>query len=151
MRRCIVALVGLLAFGISGCAPSQSELEKSIKEGMKSQLNVEVSSLNLTKQSDGSYVGTASCTNGDVYDITTTAPDKGKIEWKAKPGQAAIERRVREGMEEKLGGKVKSLTLTKSSDEGYTGVGEMTTGLKYDIKVEAVGTQLRWEAVPKIN
>jgi len=66
MRRgtIVLVLIGLIAFAIGGCAPSHSDIEKSIKEEMKSKLNVNITAVNLMKQGDGSYIGTATADIG---------------------------------------------------------------------------------------
>ena len=135
------------------CAPSQADLEKSIRDEMKSKNNVNITSVNLTKNADGSYTGTAVGENGDVYDITTKAPENGKIEWQAKDSQSThdkkalgeVTRVVREGMEEQHKTKVTALSLSKVSDNKFEGKAETETGGKFAIKAELEGAQIKWE------
>lgn len=144
---CITSTVAL-ALLVSGCSPSQNDIEKSIRDGMKTNLGVRVSSLDLKKQADGSYAGTAVAQNNEVYDVTTTPVKDNKVEWKAIPGQATVERKVREGLEQQLSTKVKTLQITKIGPGNYTGSAELATGAKVNIKTHMEGQQLMWEAQP---
>ena len=140
---CFVAL-------LSGCAPGKSDIEKSIKDEMKSSLGVEVVSVNLTKQSDGSYTGTATAVNGDVYDVACDPPKGGKAEWRAFPSQAMLERDMRKDLEEKAKGKVKSLTLTKQGPGTFTGTAVFEDGSKAKVSTTVEGKQVmsKYEPIP---
>jgi hypothetical protein len=146
-RVVLAVLIALLATLVSGCGPSQANIEKSIRETMKSQQGVNITSIDLKKQADGTYVGTATAENGDVYDVTTSPAGNKGIEWKALPGQAMVEKRVREGLEQQLG-KVKSLQLTKHGPGTYEGPAELTTGAKVIVTTRMAGNQIMWEAKP---
>src|SRR5262249_10847761 len=65
MLRRVVLLLPVVVFAllVSGCAPSQGEVERSIREEMKSKMGVVITSIELKKQADGSYVGTATAQN----------------------------------------------------------------------------------------
>ena len=55
LRRFVLLLpIVLLAFLVSGCGPRQSDVEKSIRDEMPSQLGVVIASVDLQKQADGS-------------------------------------------------------------------------------------------------
>jgi hypothetical protein len=138
----------LLAFLVSGCGPGQRDIEKSIRTEMKSKMGVNMTSIDLKKQADGSFLGTATAENGDVYDVTTGPPKGNKIEWKALPGPAMVERVVRGGMEQQLSGKVKTLQLTKNGPGNYTGPAELTDGRKVVVTTRMEGMNLVWEAKP---
>jgi hypothetical protein len=140
-----VALVCALA---AGCAPSKGDIEKSIREEMKTSLNVDVAAVNLTKQPDGSYVGTATAANGDVYDVTTNPPQGARIEWKAIPSQAMVERDVRAGVESHYQVKVKTLSLTKKGPGTYNGTVEFENGTKMSVSTSMEGKQLVWKTEP---
>jgi hypothetical protein len=139
--------VVLFAVLIAGCGPSQANIEKSIRETMKSQQGVTITSIDLRKQADGTYVGTATADNGDVYDVNTLASKNSMVEWKALPGPAMVEKRLREGLEQQLG-KIKSLQLTKHAPGSYEGSAELTTGAKLIVTTRMNGNQIMWEAKP---
>jgi len=147
-RFVLLVPIVLLSLFVWGCSPSQRDVENSIREEMKSSLGVNITSLDLKKQGDGSYVGTATAANGDVYDVTTSPPSNNKIEWKAIPGQAMVERLVRAGLKEQLSANVKSLQLTKNGPGSYTGPAELETGSKVIVTTRMEGVNLRWEARP---
>jgi hypothetical protein len=103
MHRVLKLIVpALIAVFTLGCEPSKENIEKSVREGMKTNLDVDVTSCDLTKQPDGGYVGTATATNGDVYDVTIKPPRGTRVEWRAIPPQAAIERDMRKDLEVKF-------------------------------------------------
>ena len=147
-RFVLLVPIILLSLLVSGCSPGQGEIEKSIRDEMKSQLNVVITSLDLKKQSDGSYTGSATAQNGDVYEVTTSPPKNNKIEWKAIPGQAMVERIVREGLEQRLSAKVTTLQLTRNGPGIYTGPAELATGSKVIVTTRMEGTQFLWEHKP---
>jgi hypothetical protein len=138
---CLSLFILFVAFS-GGCAPSQDKIEESIREEMKKNLSVNITSFDLKKQSDGSYVGTATADNGDVYDVTTRPPEGNKIEWRAYPSQLMLEKKFREEIESMPGSKVKSLTLTKQEGIKYTGTAELENGLKFNLRAELEGTQV---------
>ena len=137
-----------LALFASGCGVSQADIEKSVREGMKTKLSVDVASIDLKKQENGSYLGTATAQTGDVYDVVTVPPKDNKVEWNAIPGQAMVEKTVRTGLETQLSTKVKSLQLTKSAPGTYSGPAELESGSKVMVKTHLEGAQLMWEAKP---
>jgi uncharacterized protein with FMN-binding domain len=141
--------------GPVGCAPpAQNELEKSVRDEMKAKHNVGMVSFDLKKQDDGSYVGTATADNGDVYDLTTSPPKQGKMEWKTNLSQASrdknmlaeVIRLTRDGLEEKFKTKVTELSLTKVADNNYEGTAETENKQKWNVKAEFDGTQVKWQA-----
>jgi hypothetical protein len=147
-RRNFIRVGCLLFLFAVGCTPSQSDVEKSIRDEMKSGLGVMVQSLDVKKQSDGSYLGTATTENGDVYDVTTLPPKNGTVEWKAVPGQAMVEKMVREGLEKQLGSPVKTMTLTKNGPGTYSGPAELQNASKVNVTTKMEGTMFLWEALP---
>jgi hypothetical protein len=150
LRRIVSVLpIALTVFLVSGCSPSQAEVEQSIRDEMKSSLGVAITSLDLKKQNDGSFLGTATAQNGDVYDVTTSKPSGDKIEWKAVPGQAMVETVVRAGIQEQLSATVKTMQLTKKGPGEYTGPAELSNGAKVTVTTHMDGTQLKWEAKPE--
>ncbi len=149
MRFVQFASVGLLALALAGCAPSQADIEKSVRTEMQTQLGVTITAVALTKQADGSYAGTATAQNGDAYDVTTLPPSGNKIEWKAIQGQVMIEKVLRDGIKQQMGGDVKTLQLTKSGAGTYAGTAELTSGQKIKVSTHMEGTTLKWEAAPE--
>jgi hypothetical protein len=141
-----LALLALAA----GCAPSKADIDRSIREEMKTSLGVEITSTDLKKQSDGSYAGTATAANGDVYEVTTNPPKGTRIEWKAIPAQAVVERTVRDGMNAQLPSKVKTLSLTKESPGVYKGTAVLEDGSKMNVSTKMEGKNLLWEAAPAL-
>jgi hypothetical protein len=145
-RPVLLVLPALLA--LCGCGPRQGDVERSIRDEMKTKLGVVISSLDLKKQGDGSYAGTATAQNGDVYEVTTQPPRGNKIEWKAIPGQAMVEKMVREGIEKQMSTKVLTLRLTKSGPGSYSGTADLATGAKVTVTTRVEGAQILWEAKP---
>lgn len=139
-----VCLVAVLC----GCGPSKGDIEKSIINEMKTSMNVEITSTSLTKQSDGSYTGTATARNGDVYDVTVEPPKGGRTEWKALPGQAMVEKTIREGIEGQNKMKVKALTLNKQGPGIYTGTAVLENGFKMSVSTSMEGKQIMMKAEP---
>lgn len=60
---------------------SQPELERDIREFMKSERNIDITSFSLKNEADGSYSGTATARNGNFYDVIITPP--GTTGWPA--------------------------------------------------------------------
>jgi hypothetical protein len=136
-------------FLAAGCAPTQRDVERSIRDEMKSSLNVEITRIDLTRQSDGSYTGTATASNGYVYEVMTEAPRSRRTPWKAVLAQVTVERLVREDLEAKLHSKVKTLALTRESFGLYTGTAELENGQKVKIATRMEGNGLRLEYEPQ--
>lgn len=145
MRHFLAAMVCGLVF-VAGCAPSQKAIENSIREEMKKSLNVEITTINLQKQADGSYIGTANAANGDSYEVTTAAPKGGRTEWKAIPSQAMCEKLLREGIKQQLGLDVSKFDITKQSPGTYSGTADVQGGGKLKVSTTMQGTQLSWKA-----
>lgn len=145
-RALSVAALALVLF--AGCGPSQATIERSIRDEMKKGLNVEVSALNLTKQADGGYTGTATAPNGDAYDVQVKPPQAGGTEWKAVPSQAMLEKQIKQQIASQVGAEVKSLALTKSAFGVYTGPAVLANGQRMDVRTFMDGMQVRFEATP---
>lgn len=137
-----------LATALVGCAPSKSDIDKSIKDEMKSSMNVDITSTALTKQSDGGYTGTATAANGDVYDVTVEPSKNGRSEWKAIPSQAMVEKMVREGLAAQLKVNVKGLALTKQGLGIYSGTADLDNGQKMKVTTSMEGKNMSWKAEP---
>lgn len=137
-----------LTFLVLGCGSELGNIETSVRDEMKSQMKVEVKSLDLKKQAGGGYAGSATATNGDAYDVTVAPPKDNKFEWKAVHGQALVEKAVRDGLTTQLKTEVKSLELKKTSPGHYTGPAEMATGERVIVTTYMDGAQLKWEAKP---
>lgn len=150
MLRSIAICVPIFAMTLlsGGCAPSQEAIEKSIRDEMKSTMKVEVKSIDIKKQEDGSYIGTATAENGDTYDITTEKPDQGKIAWKATPSKTTLERMMSEIVTNQLNLKVKSLNLDKKEGLNYSGMAESQEGLKFTLTADWDGKQYNLKATP---
>lgn len=149
MPRCrLVPLLALLALLLIGCGLGQADIERSIRENMKANLNVTVNTIDLRKLADGSFTGTATAQNGDVYEVSTTPPKSDRIEWKVTPGQTTVEGLVRAGLEQKTSSKVTLLNLTRPAPGTYTGRAELASGEKYNVSTRMEGMQLLWEAKP---
>jgi hypothetical protein len=135
----------------TGCSPSQGDIEKSIRDEMKSKMNVEIKTFDLKKQADGSYLGTATADNGDVYDITTEAPQGNKISWKATPSKTTIERMIKEMVAAQLKLKVTSITLEKKEGMDYAGHATTEQGVTLDLSAKWTGNDYQLQAVPAIK
>ena len=153
MLRCMALLVptALLVSLVSGCGPSQSDIEKSIRDDMKKSKGVTITSLDLKKQSDGGYVGTAQSQNGDDYEITCAPPKGQQVEWKAMPGPKMVDKEVRAAIEAKSpGSKVKSLHLSRGAEAGtYSGDAELDNGMQLTVTTHMQGMDLQMNWAPK--
>jgi hypothetical protein len=149
-RRAVLPVV-LLAALVAGCGPTQGDIEKSIRDEMKAKTGTIITSFSLTKNADGSFVGTATAQNGDVYDVSTKPPVGGKMEWKCIPGQAMVERVVTQGIQQQLSLTITSFQLTKSGPGIYSGTAVATTGAKVSVSTHMEGAQLMWTAQPAVN
>jgi hypothetical protein len=145
-RNFLVTVLALSFLYAAGCNRDKANIENSIREGMKSQLNIEITSIDISKQSDGTYSGTATASNGDVYEITTEPPKDNQVMWKATPSQSVVERRVSETLESELKIKVKKLTLTKKGSGEYEGKAELESGakLKVTVGMEQNQPMIKW-------
>ncbi len=147
VRRIVfLAPIVLVTFLAAGCGPSQRDIESSIRTEMKTKLAVTIASFDLKKQPDGTYLGTATAENTDVYDVNTFPAAGNGVQWKAVPGQAMVEKIVRAGLEQQMGGKVLSLQLTRNGPGDYIGPAELSTQLKMQVTTRMEGTNLKWEA-----
>jgi len=147
-HRHLIRIGCLLFLFATGCTPSQSDVEKSIREEMKSALGVTIQSLDIKKQADGSYMGTATAENGDLYEVNTQPPKCGTVEWKAVPGQAMVEKIVKDGIEKQIGSPVKTLTLTKKGPGNYSVPAVLQNSAKVNVSSRMEGAMLMWEALP---
>jgi uncharacterized protein with FMN-binding domain len=146
-RALSVAALALVLF--AGCGPSQSTIERSIRDEMKKSMNVEIGAINITKQADGGYTGTASATNGDVYDVLVNPAQGNRTEWKAYPGQAMLEKLFRTEIAKSSGAQPTALTLTKGGSVGvYTGTATMPNGQRLSLRTFLQGNQVMIEALP---
>jgi hypothetical protein len=141
----LLPFITSLALPLTGCSPSQAEIENTVKKGMEDQLKIQVKSLTLTKQSSDYYTGTAEATNGDKYDVTVTVKGN-QYEWKAFPDKTTLEKVVKKGMQDQLKVQVKSMTLNKGPGDNYSGTAETFTGARYDITVTIHGKDIQWKA-----
>lgn len=129
-----VCLVAALA---AGCAPGKAGIEKSIRDEMKSSLGVEITKVDLDKQADGTFSGTATAANGDTYDVTTSPPKGGKVEWKAVVAKNTIERMLRDHIKTSLKAEVTALELNKQPDGTYSGTATTAPGNTYEVTASA--------------
>lgn len=132
----------------AGCGPSQATIERSIRDEMKKSMNVEISAINLAKQPDGGYTGTATASNGDAYDVHVNAAQGNRTEWKAVPSQAMLEKQVSTEIAKQVGSPVQSMALTKTGFGSYTGTATLANGQKMDVRTFLDGKQVRFEATP---
>lgn len=145
-RAFVVALFAVL---VAGCGASKDAMEKAVSEEMKKSLNTDITTISLTKQADGSYAGTASATNGNTYDVTTTAPKGGKFEWTAVLAQASVEKLIREHMKTSLDADVTVADMKKQPDGSYTGTATAANGDTYEVTAGAptqAGIQMNYVA-----
>lgn len=132
------AVFACLLAVIAGCSAGKTDMEKSVKQEMKTALNVEITAVSLTKQSDGGYSGTATAANGDTYDVTATAPSSdGRFEWKAVVTQSTVERMLRDHLKTTMTIEVSALDLKKQPDGGYTGTANAANGDTYEVTAGA--------------
>jgi hypothetical protein len=149
MPRSLVLLVPVcLVATLVGCAPSKGDIDKSIKEEMKTSLGLDITSTDLTKKADGGYTGTATAANGDVYDVEVEPSKSGKAEWKAVPSKPTVEKMVREMIDNQIKIKVKSLDLSKQGFGSYTGTATLENGQKMKVTGTMEGKNLNLKADP---
>lgn len=144
-RLALTGLLPLLAFAVAGCGVSQRDVENQIRVEMGRNMGVTVWSFDLKEEPDASYVGTATTTRGDVYDVTAKVVD-GKPDWKAIPGQAMMEADIRRGIERQYSRRLKTLQLTKTSPGVFFGKAELATGERFDLKAHFDGREVKWDA-----
>jgi hypothetical protein len=145
------ALLSALLAACAGCGPSKSAIESSIRDEMKKSMNVEVSAIDLTKQPDGGYTGTATTTAGDAYDVQVSPTQGNRTEWKAVPGQAMLEKQVSTEIAKQVGSQVKSFALNKTGFGTYTGTATLANGQRMDVRTMLDGKQIRFEATPSMK
>lgn len=109
---------------------------------MKTSLGVDIAAVDLQKQPNGGYTGTATAANGDVYDVTVEPPKGGKSEWKATPTIPIIERMVRQSMDSQLPSKVKTMSLTKQGTDQYSGTAVLENGVRMKVTARMDGKNL---------
>ncbi len=141
------AILVVCSFACAGCGgtPSQAEVEKTVRDGMKATQGVEVEKLTLAEQGGG-YVGTATATNGDTYDVTVSPPKRGRFQWNAVASQATVERILREKIERTHQLRVVRLELAKESPGAYTGTVELEDGTRWKVSTSMMGSELKWQA-----
>jgi uncharacterized protein with FMN-binding domain len=136
LRYFALAVTVCLVAVLVGCAPSKGDIEKSIKDEIKSRLGVEATAVNPTKQSDGGYTGTATAANGDVYDITVAPASRRRAEWKAVVSQGTVERMLRDHLKNNLKMEVAKMELTKEPDGNYSGTATATNGETIEVRAD---------------
>jgi uncharacterized protein with FMN-binding domain len=132
---------------LTGCGVPQSEVERIVRTGIEDKMHTKVTSLNLTKESDTKYTGTATVSSGDKFDIQATVEGK-MVRWTALPDRAGTEKQFKEIISKQLGGQVQSMELTKGSDGTYTGTATLATGQKLKLRSHVKGEKLMFEAKP---
>jgi uncharacterized protein with FMN-binding domain len=134
---------------LAGCGPSKSAIEGSIRDEMKKTMGVEIATVGITKLPDGGYSGTATATNGDVYDVLVNPTQGNRTEWKAYPGQAMLENMFRKEIAKGAGVEPNTLALTKGGSAGvYTGTATLPNGQRLSLRTFLQGNQVMIEALP---
>jgi hypothetical protein len=64
------------------------------------------------------------------------------------PSKGQVETEVKKGMEEKLGKKVSSLSLSENGKDAYSGNATLDNGDTYDLTVTVSGRTIEWKALP---
>lgn len=123
--------------GLASCTPSPFDVEQSVRGEMQTKMGIELSALDLAKQPDGSYTGTATVVNGDVYEVAVDPPGSGRIKWRAVATQATIERMLRDHLEGNLHLNVKTMEVKKQPDGSYAGTATATNGDVYELTAGA--------------
>lgn len=103
-------------------------------------MRIQVKSVTLNHESGQTYVGGIEAENGDSYDLTVTK-EYDNIRIKAVPAQATMEKQFSQMIEEQLGDKVSSISLTKGADGSYSGLAK-TDGSDVDLTTRWLGDQL---------
>jgi len=70
-------------------------------------------------------------------------------QWRATTSQGTLEKQTRQTLEESTKIKVKSLSLTKKTDEHYEGKAELENGQKLNLSVTLEGTRFRVNWTPE--
>jgi hypothetical protein len=146
MARFALGLALVLPW-LAGCgAPSQADVERTVRDGMKVERGVEVKEVNLTQQPGGAYTGTATADNGDTYDVVVDRPRAGKVRWRATATQPTVERLLRERIERTHGSPVAKLELTRESEGSYYGTFTLEAGTRWTVTANTEGVELKWQA-----
>jgi hypothetical protein len=145
-RALSLAALGLLL--LAGCGPSKSAIEASIRDEMKKSMNVDIATIDLAKQPDGGYTGTAVAANGDAYDVQVQPAQGNRAEWKALPSLPVLEKQIKMQIGAQVGSQVQSLTLTKNGFGSYTGTAVLANGQRMNVRTFLEGRQIRFEATP---
>jgi hypothetical protein len=147
MSRRALGFACFIAILAAGCGtPNQAEMEKTVRDGMKIERNVEIASVKLDPQPDGGFVGIATADNGDTYDVTVTKPRGGRFQWRAAATQPTIERILREKIERTHGSPVAKLELTKDREGEYHGSFALENGTRWAVTANTEGVELKWRA-----
>jgi|GEM_PF-4130233 len=150
MIRLLIPAVLLML--LAGCkpGPSDADVEKAVREGMRAQHGVELVSFELKKGDGGRVTGFATDAKGTRYAVEANPAGFGKFEWKAEAvlGVAEIERKVTEGMLEQMKVRFVSMSLVEEPKETFTGTAKAENDDEYEIAVVLRGGLIDWKAIP---
>jgi hypothetical protein len=133
-RAAFAALLCLTA--LSGCArPGPVDAERSVRDGMKAQMGIDVAAVNVTRQPDGSFAGTATAANGDVYNVRASVSGDGWSVLQVVLADETIERMIRDHLATNM--QVAATEVKKQSDGGFTGTATATNGTVYEVSASA--------------
>lgn len=142
-----LSVVAAALFLLAGCGPSRADIEHSIRDEMKNGMNVEITKIDLAKQPDGGYTGTATATTGDVYDVEVQAPKGNRSEWKALPTPAVLEKQLAKNLGAKLGDQLKSVHVNKIGGGLYAATVILASGERLEMRSKMVGNQVMFEPI----
>lgn len=127
----VLAIVGIFFYLNFG--DSTSKVEKSVQQGMKDQFGIQVKSVKLEKQPDGTYKGKAIEENGEEWDILNVTLNGNEVKWIQRPPLAQVDRHVRQSMETQFKIRLNSLDLKKQADGNFQGTATSDLGIQYDV------------------
>ncbi len=138
----LFVLIRVLVGWISG-----DSLKNSIKQEMKSTRRVDITDINLAKSADGGLSGTATASNGDVYDLQVDKPGGSRQAWTASPSKKMLEREISTMMAKSSLGTAGTIDITKTDSGGYVGSATTSAGDTYEVFVKPSTSLLQFITV----
>jgi hypothetical protein len=135
--------------------PPLARAESDLRKDMETKLNKKVRSLQLTRQEDGRFSGTAELESGEQFDVREgdeNSPELLRYEW----NQATVEKWIKQVAQERYNDTLRTLSVTRQGPTRYTGKATGTSGLQYDVSLlpmasrpgEATQVQLNLTVLP---
>jgi hypothetical protein len=115
-------------------SPPKERAERDLREDMEKKLNKKVRSIELVRQADGRWSGTAELESGEQYDIREPDDDDSHLfvyEW----NQATVEKWIRQHARDQFNDLLDTLSVTRQGPTRYTGKAVGKSGLHYTVSI----------------